>query len=100
MMLTKLMVCLMSRSGQSSGVMVAVSMGPPRRTWITAGLIPANLGPLWRKECPIILPAIKKRSESRTTCDADGIRWSLWPSKRSVTWPMPALDQYCEKVYF
>ncbi len=42
---TRLIVSWMSRSGQSSGVTVAVSGLPPNRTCTTAGLSPESHGP-------------------------------------------------------
>lgn len=71
----------MSRSGQSSNVMGAVSSDPPNKTCRTAGLRPGKLGPLCRKECPIILPAMVNRRLSIRSAETDGIRWSDSPSK-------------------
>lgn len=58
-------------------------------TWTTAGLSPDKGGPPWRKQWPIILPAIRNRSLSTRCADEDGTRWSGSPSKILVIWAFP-----------
>lgn len=78
-----------SKSGQSEICTTAVSALPPEMTWTTAGLSPDKGGPPWRKQWPIILPAIRNRSLSTRCADEDGTRWSGSPSKILVIWAFP-----------
>lgn len=80
----------MSRSGQSLIVTGAVSSEPPKRTWTMVGLSPGKLGPLCKKEWPIIRPAMVNTLFSSSSSDTEGIRWSDSPSNILVTATPPA----------
>lgn len=80
----------MSRSGQSLIVTWAVSSEPPKRTWTMAGLSPGKLGPLCKKEWPIIRPAMANMLFSSSSSDTEGMRWSDSPSNILVTATPPA----------
>lgn len=83
-------VSRMSRSGQSRTVTGVVSSEPSNRMWIMAGLIPGKLGPLCKKEWPIIRPATVNMLFSSSSSETDGIRWSCSPSKILMMAALPA----------
>lgn len=83
-------VSRMSRSGQSCIVIGVVSSEPPKRTWIMAGLSPVNLGPLCKKEWPIIRPAMVNMLFSSSSTETEGMRWSGSPSKILMLATQPA----------
>jgi hypothetical protein len=78
-----------SMSVISSNVMVAVCGVPPARTCFTAGLSPVRRGPLWRKACPIIRPAIMYMSFCTNTLLLEGTRWPDCPSNSMVPHEFP-----------
>lgn len=89
-LLTLSTISRMSRSGQSLIVTGAVSAKPPKRTWIMAGLSPGKLGPLCKKEWPIILPAMVNMLFSSSSTDTEGMRWSGSPSNTLMVAMLPA----------
>lgn len=55
-----------SWSTQSDTLIVAVSCSPPKSTCTMAGLNPVRRGPSFKKRCPIMRPAITKKSLSKS----------------------------------
>lgn len=55
-----------------------------------AGLSPVKLGPLCKKEWPIIRPAMVNMLFSSSSAATEGMRWSGSPSKNLMSATQPA----------